>query len=214
MNRKKSEKKSGKRWLAAALLMAVVISSLGNGMTAIAAVKKNTDVTTTEYTEEQKAYCEFAQKLQAKTNKKLYYAVINASATGAPVLLVSNSVFGKKKKQSVAAEVYSYHNGKVFYITKMQSTGAGYPLLWQGQYIISGWHHASYRLKVAGKKGYVNEVSGFGMMTPENCCLSSWTVKKGKKSNITKKKISSAKAEKLDYYNTATGKEILFQKVS
>lgn len=221
MCRKKSEKTSGKKWLAIALLMAVVVSSLGSGMTTMAATKKKADVTAAKKTEVKKAYWKFAKNLQKKTGKKLYYAMTNASANGMPILLISDQdeVFGGKKKQSVVAKVYSYHAGKVVYVTKMQSTGTGYPLLKHGQYILSGWHHVSYQLKVSGKKGHVKAVSGICMDTSAPCYLSAWTVEKGKKSNMTKKKISSTKAESLDYYYNAAndrvrGKIIFFQKVS
>ena len=69
MCRKKSEKTSGKKWLAIALLMAVVVSSLGSGMTTMAATKKKADVTAAKQTEVKKAYGKFAKKLQKKQAK-------------------------------------------------------------------------------------------------------------------------------------------------
>ena len=221
MCRKKSEKTSGKKWLAIALLMAVVVSSLGSGMTTMAATKKKADVTAAKKTEVKKAYGKFAKKLQKKTGKKLYYAMTNASANGMPILLISDQdeVFGRHKKQAIAAKVYSYSAGKVVYVTKMQSTGTAYPLLKNGQYILSGWHHVSYQLKVSGKKGHMKSVSGMYMYHSAKCYQSSWIVINGKKSNLTKKKISSSKAESLDYYGNIktqdyNGRIIIFQKVS
>lgn len=216
-------KKLGKKWLAVALFLAVLVASLGSGVTTKAAVKQQTKVTAAKKAEAKKAYWKFAKKLQKKTDKKLYYAMANASANGMPILLIGDQdeVFERhgKQAQAIAAKVYSYSAGKVVYITKMQSTGTAYPLLKNGQYILSGWHHVSYQLKVSGKKGHMKSVSGMYMYNSAKCYQSSWIVTNGKKSNLTKKKISCNKAESLDYYSNVktqdyNGKIIIFQKVS
>ena len=100
-------KKLGKKWLVAALLLAVFVTSFGSGVTTKAAVTQQTKVTAAKKTEVKKAYGKFAKKLQKKTGKKLYYAMTNASANGMPILLISDQdeVFGRHKKQAIAAKV-------------------------------------------------------------------------------------------------------------
>lgn len=214
--------KGNKKWLAVVLFFAVIAASMGRGVTSQAAgksTKQGTNVSAAKKAKAQKAYKKYAQQ-QAKSGKQLYYAIVNASANGMPVLLISKStdVFGTKQKFAVTAKVYSYSAGKVVYVTKMQSTGTSYPLLKHGKYILSGWHHKSYQLKVSGAKGYVKAVEGFSMEASAKCYKSSWTVRNGKKSSLKKTEISQKKAGKLDYYCTPNGNyggtEIEFHKVT
>lgn len=213
-------KKISKKCLAVILFLAVIVASLGRGETSQAAekhIKQGTSTATAKQTKIRKAYKEFA-KQQAKSGKQMYYAIVNASANEMPVLLLSKNSWIFGKKLAIEAKVYSYSHGKVVYVTKMQSTGTSYPLLKSGKYILSGWHHKSYQLKVNGRKGYMKEVSGFGMDQSTKCYKSSWTVISGKKSDQKKTQISIKKAEKLDYYcnpkGDSRGTEITFHKVS
>jgi hypothetical protein len=168
-----------------------------------------------EKSEVKKAYKSYVQELQENSDKTLGYAMINTSKDGMPVLLVSEYDDWDddlSERNAIDADVYSYSAGKVVFITKMQSTGSGYPLIKKGKYIISGWHHSSQRLTVSGKKGYLESVEGFAMeVANAKCYYKKWTVTNGNKTKKIYQKISMKKAEKMDFYNGGT--EILFHKV-
>jgi len=163
-------------------------------------------------------YKKYVAKKQKKKGRNLYYAIIKASKNKTPVLLISDEIMssdsntnlGSKKGSAVKAKVYSYSKGKVKFITKMTSTGASYPLLRKGKYILSGWHHASQRLVVNGGKGILEEVSGFYLSEDFPCYKKKWIVTNGKRKKINSKKISQKKATSLDYYHYEIGKEIEF----
>jgi len=193
------------------MLFAIAISSLSLAPAASAKTQKNAIT---------KAYIQYAKKMQKKSKKTLYYAIVNASKNGNPVLLISNDIIrgdthqAAEKGSAVGARIYSYSKGKVIYISKMTSTGSSYPLIRKGKYIVSGWHHASQRLLVSGKKGTLEEVSGFGLYMEkgyDDCHKKEWSVSKGKKKLLSSKKISTKKATSLDYYHG--GKIITFQPI-
>lgn len=166
------------------------------------------------------SYIEYVKQQQKKTKKTLYYSIVDASEDGMPVLLITDCVItgdtGAIDNEAFSAKVYSYSDGEVKYITKMQSTGSGYPLLAKGKYIISGWHHASQRLMVSGAVGYMESSEGFDIEDGD-CYKKTWKVVNGKKKNLKSKKISQKKANSLDYYINAFGKSgktiIHFEKV-
>lgn len=188
------------------LLFSVVALTLTGGLSAKAAEKE-------EYIS---AYKKYAQQQQKKSEKKLYYAIINASEDKMPVLLITDGYTDTYKVYNAAhASVYSYSDGKVVYISDVNSTGPGYPLLKKGKYIFSGMHHSSERLMVSGAKGYVDSVDGFGIEGAQ-CHKQSWTVANGKKKNISSTDISEKEADSMDYYMNANdngGKAIVFKKV-
>lgn len=204
------KRKNVRKGLAMLLLLSVVVSVFGSSSCANAAGKE-------VY---KSSYKKYAKQQQKKSKKQLYYAIINASDGKMPVLLITDGcIMGSEPmingKNSAHADVYSYSDGKVVYITTMTSTGSGYPLLKKGKYIFSGWHHASQRLMVSGDKGYMDEVDGFGMENAQ-CHKKSWVVANGKKKDVTTTDISEKKANKLDYYINAYGgggNEIVFKKV-
>lgn len=201
------QKKVTEKGLAALLLFSVMVSVIGGSSIANAAGKE-------KY---KSSYLQFVKQQQKNSQKKLCYAIINASDGKMPVLLVARADFCVKggKEGAVQASVYSYSDGKVVHITEMQSTGSGYPLLKKDKYIISGWHHSSQRLMVSGAKGYMDTVDGFGI-NGGKCHKKSWVVVNGKKQDVTSKVISEKKAAALDYYLNASehgGKTIVFKKV-
>ena len=200
------QRKVTRKGLAALLVFSVVVSVFGGSVAVNAAGKE-------KY---KSSYLVFAKQQQKKTKKKLYYAIINASDGRMPVLLVTTAdAWMKSSKNAVYASVYSYSGSKVVHIAEMQSTGSGYPLLKNGEYIVSGWHHSSQRLKVSGAKGYMKSVDGFGMEHAK-CHKKSWTIVDGKKKDFVSKNISQKKALSMDYYMNAYengGKAIVFQKV-
>lgn len=197
------QRKVTRKGLAALLLFSVAVSVFGGKSSVFAAGKE-------KY---RSSYLQYVKQQQKKSQKKLYYAIINASDGKMPVLLVTTARM--RDKGAVHASVYSYSGGKVVYITEMQSTGTAYPLLKKGKYIISGWHHSSQRLMVSGAKGYMESVDGFGIENAK-CNKKSWMILNGKKKDLVSKNISEKKAMALDYYSNAYengGKAIVFQKV-
>jgi len=197
------QKKVTGKGLAALLLFSVTVSIFGGKLSVYAAGKE-------KY---RSSYLQFVKQQQKKSQKKLYYAIINASDGKMPVLLVTTARM--RDKGAVHASVYSYSDGKVVHVTEMQSTGTGYPLLRKGKYIISGWHHSSQRLMVSGAKGYMESVDGFGIENAK-CHKKSWTILNGKKEDLVSKNISEKKAMALDYYSNAYetgGKVITFKKI-
>lgn len=197
------QRKVTRKGLAALLLFSVAVSVFGGKSSVFAAEKE-------KY---RSSYLQYVKQQQKKSQKKLYYAIINASDGKMPVLLVTDARM--RDKAAVHASVYSYSGGKVVHITEMQSTGTGYPLLKKGKYIISGWHHSSQRLMVSGAKGYMESVDGFGIENAK-CHKKSWMILNGKKKDLVLKNISEKKAMALDYYLNAYengGKAIVFQKV-
>ncbi len=201
------QKKAIAKGLAALLLLSITVSAFGGNSIAAAAGKE-------VY---KSSYIKYAKQQQKKSRKTLYYAIINASDGKMPVLLVTTSdSYIKHDTGAIHADVYSYSDGKVVQITKMQSTGSGYPLLQKDKYIISGWHHSSQRLMVSGANGYMETIDGFGMENTK-CHQKSWTIANGKKKDFSSKIISEKKAFSLDYYNNAYekgGKIIKFKKVN
>lgn len=198
------QRKAARKGLAALLVFSVLVSVFGGGAAVSAAGKE-------KY---RSSYMQFAKQQQKKTRKKLYYAIIHASEDKMPVLLVTDGRINGGKG-AVHASVYSYSDGKVVHIAEMQSTGTAYPLLKKGEYIISGWHHSSQRLKVSGAKGYMQSVDGFGI-DKAKCHKKSWTIIDGKKKDFVSKNISQKKAFALDYYANAYengGKVIAFKKI-
>ncbi len=200
------KKKMSQQGLAVFLLFSVVVSMLGGSLSVKAAGKEKCRM----------LYRQYVKQQQKKSKKKLYYAIVNASEDKMPVLLVtSEDEWMMTNKNAIRASVYSCSDGKVVYITDMQSTGSGYPLIKKGKYIFSGWHHSSQRLMVSGPKGYMESVDGFGMENAK-CHKQSWVVVNGRKKNVATKKISEKKANSLDYYINAYGSggnEIVFKKV-
>ena len=203
------KRKNARKGLTMLLFLSVVVSVFGSSLCANAAGKE-------VY---RRSYKKYVKQMQKKSKKQLYYAIINASDGKMAVLLITDGIIGtdtgSKTKYSAHADVYSYSDSKVVYITRMQSTGSGYPLLKKGKYIFSGFHHSSQRLMVSGDKGYMDEVDGFGLENTQ-CHKTSWVVANGKKKDVTKTDISAKKADKLDYYIHAYNKgsnEIKFKKV-
>lgn len=192
--------KINKKGLTALLLFSAVVSILASSLTISAAGKE-------KYIS---SYMQFARQQQKKTKKKLCYAIVNASDGKMPVLLITDSWLKMGGKCTAVAKVYSYSGSKVVYITKMRSTGSGYPLIKKGKYIISGWHHSSQRLMVSDAKGYMESVEGFGLENGKYY-QRTWTVVNGKKRKMATKKISVKKASSLDFYSN--GNIIRFKKV-
>lgn len=200
------QRKIMKKGLAALLFFFALFSILGGSLSVSAAGKE-------KY---RSSYMEYVRKQQEKSKKKLCYAIINASEGKMPVLLIAttDSWMENGDKGVVQAKVYSYSNGKVVYITKMCSTGSGYPLIKKGKYIISGWHHSSQRLMVSGAKGYMDSVDGAGMEMGKGD-KKTWTVVNGKKRNCISKKISLKKASSLYFYTNENEKNtIKFKKLN
>lgn len=199
------KRKIMKKGLAALLFFCAVFSISGSNLSVSAAGKE-------KY---RSSYMQYVRKQQEKSKKKLCYAIINASESKMPVLLIAtaDSWMENGGKGVVEAKVYSYSNGKVVYITKMQSTGSGYPLMRKGKYIISGWHHSSQRLMVSGAKGYMESVDGAGLEIGRGY-KKTWTAVNGKKRNLVSKEISLKKASSLYFYsNDSEKKTIKFKKV-
>lgn len=200
------QRKIMKKGLAALLFFFALFSISGSSLSVSAAGKE-------KYIS---SYMQYVRKQQEKSKKKLFYAIVNASDGKMPVLLISTagSCLKNGAKGAVSAKVYSYSDSKVVYITKMQSTGSGYPLTQKGEYIMSGWHHSSQRLKVSGAKGYMESVDGAGMEMGKGH-KNTWTVANGKKQNVVSKKISIKKASSLYFYTNDNEKNtIMFKKLN
>lgn len=200
------QRKIMKKGLAALLFFFALFSISGSSLSVSAAGKE-------KYIS---SYMQYVRKQQEKSKKKLFYAIVNASDGKMPVLLIATagSCLKNGAKGAVSAKVYSYSDSKVVYITKMQSTGSGYPLIKKGEYIMSGWHHSSQRLKVSGAKGYMESVDGAGMEMGKGH-KNTWTVANGKKQNVVSKKISIKKASSLYFYTNDNEKNtIMFKKLN
>lgn len=194
------QRKRMKKGLAVLLFFFALFSILGGSLSVSAAGKE-------KY---RSSYMQYVRKQQEKSQKKLFYAIVNASDGKMPVLLIAtaDSCLKNGAKGAVSAKVYSYSDGKVVYIAKMQSTGSGYPLTQKGKYIISGWHHSSQRLMVSGAKGYMESVDGAGMEIGKGC-KKTWTVVNGKKQKLVSKKISIKKASLLYFYSNDNEKNTI-----
>lgn len=162
-----------------------------------------------------KAYKQYLKELKAKKPKKdIYMAIVNTSKEGTPVLLVTDSIINgdskpkKESGESSHADVYNYVKGKIVYIGKISGTGSGYPIVKDGRYLVTGFHHSSDKMIVSGKKGYVEHVEGFGMSNDDGseydkCYKKTWELVNNKIKNEKSEKITQSESEELDYYMTA-----------
>ncbi len=194
-----------KKLFAIILTFAVLISSLVCGSSSNAA--SNAKI--------KKAYKQYLKELKEnKPKKDIYMAIVNTSKEGTPVLLVTDGIIGgdssseKKSGESAHADVYNYVKGKVVYIGGISSTGSGYPIVKNGKYLITGFHHSSERMTVSGKKGFVEHAEGFGMSSEDGseydqCYKKTWELINNKIKNEKSEKITQSEVEELDYYMAA-----------
>ena len=148
----------------------------------------------------------------------VYMSIVNV---GIPVLLLSDGGFEDWATESdiysAHADIYLYYpdEDKVKKIGFINSTGSGYPLIFDGEYIIGGFHHLSKRFKIQDGEAILEEADGFYTDSKEG------THKLGKMSvngDIIDLSVDETlpidEIEKLDYYALAGyGKEISFTKV-
>ena len=148
-----------------------------------------------------------------------------------PVLLISQSLIGDSEEEgegraegtAVSAEVYQYSpllssKHSIVWVGQVESTGSGYPLLTDGEGIISGFHHRSDRLVVNDGVGTIERVEGFGLDKDSGTySILSITNGDGEK-EISSETKDMEDVESMDYYTNTLEKlgesaEIQFHKV-
>ncbi len=115
----------------------------------------------------EKIYTQYARSLRDSdsSGKKKYMAIVESDQ---PVLLIADTVMMQEREKdiriynAVSAEVYGYseEKGKVVKVGKISGTGSGYPILINGWYLETGYHHSSDRLRVDGGVGTIERVEG------------------------------------------------------
>lgn len=137
---------------------------------------------------------------ELKTEKKYkggIYTATMKSGQGEDILLVTESVMSDGT--AVRAEVYQCVGGKVVYIGYVASTGSGYPLCQDGEWLLSGAHHDSEKLRVDYGVGTAYLVAGFGLGKGTGT-IDKYIVKGGDMTQIFTKEITEEEAEEADYY--------------
>ena len=149
----------------------------------------------------------YNQKIKNLKKSKKYkdgiYTATMKSATGNELLLVTDGAFGKEKF-AISADVYQYVGGKVKKLCKVVSTGTAYPLCKKGKYILSGFHHNSFRYQVKNGVVIMEEYDGI-YLDSKYCYYKKYCIKDGKKKLVKKKKVKTTVAEKNDFYCNAGG---------
>lgn len=153
----------------------------------------------------QKAYDKKITTLKKQSNYKkygLYTAKVKVKG-GEDILLVSAGVFDSK--YAISADIYQYQNGKVKFLTKVQSTGTSYPVCKKGNTILTGYHHSSQKYTFEKGKVILEEISGFGTYDDTKAIYKKCEIKNGKVKKIKETTMSKKKAEKMEYYCNSKG---------
>ena len=191
------------------ILLAGALFFLGNLESATAA--ENSDAV-------KAAYDKKVETLKKKERFKdgIYTATVK-SAKGEKALLVTDYVFGEEPgvfhNNAIAAWIYQYVDGKVVYIGKITSTGTGYPLCRKGKYLLSGYHHESYRYAIKNGKAIIEELTGL-YNADKYGYYTKYSMKKNKWKKLERKRLKKSVAEAMNYYSDGNfiGTPISFQK--
>lgn len=156
------------------------------------------------------AYDKKVQELQKQKKYKSGIAQARISCgEGEKILVVtpSDSVYADDR-EAIKATVYQYADGKVRLIGAVSSDGTAYPLQYTKNAILSGGHHRSSKLIIKDGKATLKEITRMYMESGK-AVLTTYSVKNGKKTKLSSKKISQKKAEDLDYYARSSGAKII-----
>lgn len=181
-----------------------------------AAVIRRMDSEAEDAVDAKELYQDFVEEL--KTEKKYKDGIYTASmksGKGEDILLVTESVMSDGT--TVFADVYQCVDGKIVYIAYVASTGSGYPLCRDGEWLLSGFHHSSEKLRVDYGMGTAYTVEGYGLGKGTGT-IRKYIVKESNPTEIFTKEITEEEAGEADYYYDGEtlsfkGTPIVFDKV-
>lgn len=126
------------------------------------------------------------------------------TANGSKLLLITDAVYKSEGQNAIWADVYQLLNDQYTYVTTIVTTGTAYPICKNGAYLLSGYHHKSLRYRISDGGGTVEQLNGL-YLGKKYCTYTKYSLKDGKMSKVSSKKIKTKKAEKQDYYVNKKG---------
>ena len=148
--------------------------------------------------ETEKIYQDFIEELRKeKEYKDAIYTATMKSGQGEDILLVAEAVMSDNT--TARAAVYQCVGGRVVFVGYAASTGSGYPLCKDGEWIVSGFHHSSEKLRVDYGVGTAYEVEGFGLGNGSGS-INKYIVKEDERILVDIRDITEEEAGELDYY--------------